>query len=424
MADADPALRGSGRARRTQSIDILAFVPLPFRVDGAVTFQEGVAVFYSELLPRLASAGHALRVLAEAPRPRAGQRREGLPWRVPNLDAEWFAFDYRSGTLPSTRSYRGALERDLRPLFARELERRRPDVVLIGREILTPYVGGLCRAHGLPSVVIAHGVAVRALQTPAYPETERRRLVAALGQVDLVIAVARHLEHDLRGLGVARVRTIANVVDPSRFRPRRKDARLLRDLEIGPDDFVVGHFSVLKPVKRPLDIVESAAIVLRSRPNSVYVIGGAGPCLPEMEKLARRRGISERFRFVGEVDHVRMPRYMNLCDVVVMPSEEETLPLAYREAQASGCVVVASDIPAAREAIVPNRTGALFRKGDVRALAAETLGLLRNHARRRRIAAQARIVVARQTPRQWSREYAEVLRRIASDGTLAMSDEQ
>jgi phosphatidylinositol alpha-1,6-mannosyltransferase len=239
-------------------------------------------------------------------------------------------------------------------------------------------------------------------------------VVAGLDTVDLVIAVARHLERDLRGLGLTRVRTIANIVDPRRFRPRPKSARLLRELGIGPRDSVVGHFSVLKTMKRPLDIVESAAIVLRSRPSSVYLVGGEGPYLREMEKLARRRDIGARFRFVGEIDHARMPAYMNLCEVVVMPSEEETLPLVYREAQASGCVVVASDIPAAREAIEPNRTGVIFRKGDVRALAAETVRLLRNHPRRRRIGANARAAALEQSPRRWSREYADVLVGIAT----------
>jgi glycosyltransferase involved in cell wall biosynthesis len=200
------------------------------------------------------------------------------------------------------------------------------------------------------------------------------------------------------------------------FRPRSKDPRLLRKLRIPVDDAVVGHFSSLQPVKRPLDVVESAAFVLRSHPACCYLVAGAGPCRPEMERLAHQRGIGGQFRFVGRIEHALVPRYMSLCDLVVLPSERESFSLVYREAQACGRVIVASDIPAAREAIEPGRTGALFRRGDPRDLATVTLRLLRNRARRRRIAANARASVAKQTLLNWTREYAEVLQQVVYEG--------
>lgn len=403
-------------ARRTDRIDILAFAPLPLVGAGAVTFQPGVAIFYAQLLPRLASAGHSVRVVTEAPAPGNVGRGERCNTQIPNLSIDWCAFGYRSGTLPPTRSYRDGLERRLRPIFLREVRRRRPDVVLIGREILAPYVGELCRAHDLPCVVVAHGVALAALLSETYPERERRRMAGSLRQVALVVTVAKHLEDDLRPLGVTRVRTISNVVDPSVFRPRAKDRRLLRDLRIAAGDAVVGHFSTLQPAKRPLDIVESAAVVLRAYPGCCYLVAGEGPGRPAMERLARQHGIAAQFRFVGHLDHALVPKYMNLCDLVVMPSERESFSLVYREAQACGCVIVASDIPAAREAIAPNRTGALFRKGDARSLGAATLALLRNRSLRRRIARNARAAVADQSPRRWSQEYAEALQSVASGG--------
>jgi glycosyltransferase involved in cell wall biosynthesis len=414
MARSDPTLRNGRAARRTRTIDVLALAPLPFRSGGAATFQSGVAIFYAELLPRLAAAGHPVRVLAEAPPLRAGERRHPLPWRLPNLSVEWFAFGYRSGTRPPTRSYHRALARDLRPRFERAIRVRRPDVVLVGREILTPYVETLCRTHGLPCVVVAHGVAIAAMLERSYPAAARRRMTAALRRAARVVAVAKHLEDDLRRLGVTRVQTSPTVVDPRTFHPRAKSARLLRQLGIAPDDAVVGHFSTLEPVKRPLDIVTSAALVLRSYPACRYLIAGAGRCRAAMERLARRRGIAGRLHFIGEIDHARVPRYMNLCDLVVMPSQRESFPLAYREAQASGCVVVASDIPAAREAIVPHRTGVLFRRGDARALAAATLRLLRDRPRRQRLAAAARAAVAAHPPRRWCRQYADLLRDVVS----------
>jgi glycosyltransferase involved in cell wall biosynthesis len=58
-----------------------------------------------------------------------------------------------------------------------------------------------------------------------------------------------------------------------------------------------------------------------------------------------------------------VPDYINLADVVVMPSEREGQSLVYLEAQACGKLIVASDIPAAREVITDGETGLLFERG-------------------------------------------------------------
>jgi len=68
-----------------------------------------------------------------------------------------------------------------------------------------------------------------------------------------------------------------------------------------------------------------------------------------------------------------MPEYMNLADLVLMPSEREGLARVYLEGQACGKTLIASDIPAAREVVIHGQTGLLFRMGDVEDLAEQTL---------------------------------------------------
>ena len=60
-----------------------------------------------------------------------------------------------------------------------------------------------------------------------------------------------------------------------------------------------------------------------------------------------------------------MPALLNAADVMVHTSEREGAPLTYREAQGCELPVVATDIPAAREAIEDGRTGVLYPVGDV-----------------------------------------------------------
>jgi glycosyltransferase involved in cell wall biosynthesis len=92
-----------------------------------------------------------------------------------------------------------------------------------------------------------------------------------------------------------------------------------------------------------------------------------------MEDACQQAGIQDRVRFTGWVDYPRVPDYINLADLVVMPSADEGLARVYLETQACGRVLLASDIPAAREVVVDGQTGLLFRAGDLADLTATTL---------------------------------------------------
>jgi glycosyltransferase involved in cell wall biosynthesis len=202
---------------------------------------------------------------------------------------------------------------------------------------------------------------------------EARALRDRFRQVTRIVAVAQHLGRSLQALGLENVTVVANPVDLDAFAPRPRNATLLRDLAIAADQPIALHVSNLRLLKNPLDIVRSARLTLRRHPGLVYVIVGDGPSRQEMERLSRHLGVAQSFRFVGWVDHCRVADYMNLADVVVMPSETEGQSLVHLETQACGRVILASDIPGAREVIVDGETGLLCRVGDVTGLAAKIL---------------------------------------------------
>src|SRR5208282_3999130 len=109
-----------------------------------------------------------------------------------------------------------------------------------------------------------------------------------------------------------------------------------------------------------------------------------------MEEACTKQPLAGHFRFVGWIDHDLVPNYINLADVVVMPSESEALALVYLETQACERVLIASDIAAAREVIDDGETGILFRKGDVADLTAKILSVTGNPALRATIGRKAR----------------------------------
>jgi glycosyltransferase involved in cell wall biosynthesis len=399
---------------RLVALDLLVFAPLPFERDGQRTHQLGVSVFYAELLPRLAAAGHRVRVIAEAPTPIAGEERTGLPIEAERLDVDWFAFEYRSGRKPADAAFCQATQDRVAPLFDRAVATRRPDLVVLGREILAPAILPLCQAHGLPTTVIAHGVTLAAASRHDYPAAARAGLYEGLRGVDHVIAVARHLEATLRSHGVERASTLTNAADTERFHPAPRDPGLLDRWSIQPDRLIVAQVASLKAAKRPLDILRAAEHLAGEDLPIVNLIVGDGPGRADLEAEVRRAGLADRFRFAGELEHAQMPDVMRLADIVVLASESEGYPLIFSEAQACGRVVVASDIPAAREALRDGETGVLFRMGDAADLAARLRSLAGSPSLRRRIGEQARAAACAWNTQAVAEAYAQAFGQIAA----------
>jgi glycosyltransferase involved in cell wall biosynthesis len=138
------------------------------------------------------------------------------------------------------------------------LETSRPDIVIAGRETFAWHVPAVAHRHGLPCVLLSHGASVWGLIDGSYPPELARRLLDCLGDADRIIAVARHLGQRLRSLGLERVDVIVNAVDPTLFAPGPRDPS---SCSAGHrcERIVVTHLSNLKDLKRPLDVVHSAA---------------------------------------------------------------------------------------------------------------------------------------------------------------------
>jgi glycosyltransferase involved in cell wall biosynthesis len=70
--------------------------------------------------------------------------------------------------------------------------------------------------------------------------------------------------------------------------------------------------------------------------------------------------------------------YYRAADLYLMPSEEEGFPRVLLEAMASGCPFVAFDVGGVRDILPDSLAGCVVEKGDVRAIAAASVRVLRD----------------------------------------------
>ena len=353
-------------------------------------FPGGTAVLCSQLLLGLAELGYEIR--AFAPSTEAAERNpHPFAHSHPRLRVTKFLMPHHpvNSVMPLDRSVLESMRQNALTLLDRAMDKVPADVVLIGRESFLWGIPALAGSHALPCIQLAHAEA-SAIADGGFGDDFAGKLIAELGKVHRVVAVAHHLAEKLGLRGLRNLVTIPNPVDVDRFTPAPRNRELLRNLQIPEDAIIVMHPSNLKPGKRVPDVLASAVRTTAVDRRCYYVIVGGGAEQEELRGEAARLGVAGRCRFTGWVDHVHMPGYFQLADIVLMPSETEAMALAYLEAQASECLLLASEIPAAREVVSPGETGLLHPVGDIAALAEKTLFAAKDSALRRRVGKQAR----------------------------------
>ncbi len=193
----------------------------------------------------------------------------------------------------------------------------------------------------------------------------------SLSRSDAVTAVSRHLADATTELFApdAEIRVVPNFVDTERFRPRDGD----RGSWVADDGPTLIHLSNFRPVKRPLDVVETFARVREELPARL-VLAGEGPELPVVRNRVRALGLTDSVVFAGEVRDV--PGLLQGGDAFLLASDSESFGLAALEAMACGLPVVSTDGGGIAELVRDGETGLLAPTGDVEALATACLDVL------------------------------------------------
>ena len=155
----------------------------------------------------------------------------------------------------------------------------------------------------------------------------------------------------------------------------RADARALLDLPAtGPVVLFVGR---LTSVKRPDRLLAAFEQVVAKVPDATLAIAGQGDLLEEVRSNAQRLGQS--VRFLGWQPDVAS--LYAACDVVVISSDNEGMPVTLIEAAMAGVPGVTTDVGSASEVVDDQVTG-LVVSTDAEAIAEALIDLLSDPGRR------------------------------------------
>jgi glycosyltransferase involved in cell wall biosynthesis len=223
--------------------------------------------------------------------------------------------------------------------------------------------------------------------------TATRGVDAAL---DVRVATSAAVRRELIAQGVdeSKVRLILNGVDLSHFGPERQWDAPARAAD-GPH--VILFAGRLDAVKRPWLLAEIALRLRhrRGRDDFRFVVAGDGPESAGLRRRVRVHNLEPLFEFRGHVADIAPE--LAACEVLVLPSKAEGIPLIVLEAFAASRPVVASAVGAIPEVVTPE-TGILVPPGstEIEKFAAALDLLIADPALRQRLGANGRRVVERE----------------------------
>lgn len=149
-----------------------------------------------------------------------------------------------------------------------------------------------------------------------------------------------------------------------------------QQLGIADHEKVVSTIGRLDTQKGQIYLLEAAATVLKTLPNTRFLIVGDGPDQAMLAAAAKQKGIEKNVIFTGFRDDV--PALLAMSDMVAMPSLWEGLPLALLEAMNLNKAVVGTAAPGIEEVIQDGETGFLIPTHSASALAEKLTVLLQN----------------------------------------------
>jgi glycosyltransferase involved in cell wall biosynthesis len=181
------------------------------------------------------------------------------------------------------------------------------------------------------------------------------------------------------------------------FSPRPKDHVLQTSLHIPTDHFVlmfVGGLNSAHYFKGVTYLID-ALTLLRDKKVSAIIVG-SGNLQSSYEQHAQTQGIADRVHFTGFVADSLLPQYVNLADVLVLPSTEknEAFGLVLIEAMACGKPVIASNLPGVRSVVRDGVNGWLCEPKDAESLARAITKLIDNPQQYQQFSATSVALVA------------------------------
>lgn len=172
---------------------------------------------------------------------------------------------------------------------------------------------------------------------------------------------------------------------------------------------VIGMVARMCPPKDYITFIKATKLIQFEDPDVHFIAVGDGRDRPSYEDLVKQLGVTN-FHFLGSRSDV--PSLLRRMKINVLATRNEGLPITLLESMASGCAVVASDIPPVRFVLGNGNSGLLVPVGDSSALAQAIKALLADDSLRNSIVSKGIERVHEFSSQKMAQQYINLYSRL------------
>lgn len=272
-------------------------------------------------------------------------------------------------TLGTGHELRAVYRSGVREAFRRS----RPDIVLMFEESFSFFALQILlgkRRHAPDARLVFYSNNITSYAMPGYRLARLYRSIAdyVTPRCDVGLCVNDVAARVLSEAGYdTEVRTLFYGIDEERFAPMEK-ANVREELGMSPEETIILYAGRLIELKGVQDLIDAYAGLRRNRPDQRLrlLIVGDGPYREQLVAQVAGLGLAEAVEFRDVIPIDDMPKLMNACDVLVLPSRaefNEQFGRVNAETMLCGTTVVGSTSGAIPKVL--GEGGFIFKAGDV-----------------------------------------------------------
>lgn len=232
----------------------------------------------------------------------------------------------------------------------------KPDIIHVHCGLYGGAVGKLIKDnYNIPYVITEHSSLVMNHKLDNY---HKNLLREGYDNADKLISVGKKLKDSMKRYTNNEIIVIPNIVDTTLF-------KCTEEKEIYKFKFI--SVCMLKVDKNIQLLLNAFANVFKDSNGTGIMVIGDGPEKANLEALAEKLGIEKQVEFLGAVERVNLPKYLQKASAFVLPSNYETFGVAYIEALACGIPIIATRC-GGPEDFYEEKLGYIIPTGDLQAL--------------------------------------------------------
>ncbi|HAV1413279.1 glycosyltransferase [Vibrio parahaemolyticus] len=192
---------------------------------------------------------------------------------------------------------------------------------------------------------------------------------------DKVISITDQVEHNLlnhlKSKKTDKYIVIPNGVDLDKFNNSSVCDR--SDFGFSSDDFIILMIGRFAPAKDQRTLINS----LKFLPNDFkLLLVGNGESINEHKQFVKENKLVDRVKFIDF--HSDIPEIIKMCDLGVLSSFWEGMPISALEKMASGIPFLGSDVPGINDLLSIENKEMLFQQGNMSELAEKIIKIKEN----------------------------------------------